>query len=80
MPLAIDDMVGKFERFACKGQRITNFEMEGSALAGLAKLLGHEATTICTVIAQRVALDMETDYRPFVDKMIVTSLEKLAQI
>jgi len=54
--------------------------MEGSALAGLSRLLGHEATTICTVIAQRVALGMEPDYRPFVDKMIAMSLEKLSQI
>ena len=74
------ELNAKIERFEYAGHRFTNFEMEGSALAGLAKLLGHEATTICTVIAQRVALDMETDYRPFVDKMIVTSLEKLAQI
>ena len=41
-------------------------------------LLGHDAATICTVIAQRVALEMDTDYRPFVDKMIKMSLEKLA--
>ncbi len=74
------ELNAKIERFEYAGYRFTNFEMEGSALAGLAKLLGHEATTICTVIAQRVAQDMETDYRPFVDKMIVTSLEKLAQI
>ena len=42
--------------------------------------MGHDAVTICTVIAQRVALESDTDYRPFVDKMIATCLEKLAGI
>lgn len=74
------ELNGKIERFEYQGHRFTNFEMEGSALAGLSRLLGHEATTICTVIAQRVALGMEPDYRPFVDKMIAMSLEKLSQI
>jgi len=72
------ELNAKIETFRFAGRRFTNFEMEGSALAGLARLMGHEAVTICTVIAQRVALEMETDYRPFVDKMIEMSLEKLA--
>ncbi|MFQ8827226.1 MAG: nucleoside phosphorylase [Alistipes sp.] len=70
----------KIESFEYGGRRFTNFEMEGSALAGLSRLMGHEAVTICTVIAQRVALESDTDYRPFVDKMIATCLEKLAGI
>ena len=68
----------KIESFAYDGRRITNFEMEGSALAGLAALLGHRAATICTIIAQRVALDACTDYKPFVRRMIETALDKLA--
>lgn len=68
----------KIESFDYKGRRITNFEMEGSALAGLAALMGHRAATICTIIAQRVALDVCTDYKPFVRQMIVTALDKLA--
>ncbi|MDR2890011.1 MAG: nucleoside phosphorylase [Alistipes sp.] len=61
-------------------RRITNFEMESSALAGLSKLMGHRAATICTIIAQRVALDMETDYKPFVERMIDMSLDRLAEL
>ena len=72
------DLNAKIETFRFDGRRFTNFEMEGSALAGLARLMGHDAVTICTVIAQRVALEMETDYSPFVDKMIEMSLEKLS--
>ncbi len=67
----------KIESFDYAGRRITNFEMEGSALAGLAALMGHRAATICTIIAQRIALDACTDYKPFVRKMIETALDKL---
>ena len=68
----------KIESFDYHGRRITNFEMEGSALAGLAALMGHRAATICTIIAQRIALDACTDYKPFVRRMISTALDKLA--
>ncbi len=67
----------KIESFRWEGRRITNFEMESSALAGLSALMGHRAATICTIIAQRVAHDAETDYKPFVEKMIKMSLDKL---
>ena len=70
----------KIESFDYHGRRITNFEMEGSALAGLAALMGHRAATICTIIAQRVALDACTDYKPFVRRMIATALDKLASL
>ena len=68
----------KIESFEYEGRRITNFEMEGSALAGLAALMGHRAATICTIIAQRIAQNVDTDYKPFVRKMISTALDKLA--
>ncbi len=70
----------KVESFSFEGRRITNFEMEGSALAGLSALMGHRATTICTIIAQRVAHDMCTDYKPFVEKMIKMALDKLSTL
>ena len=70
----------KIESFRFGERRITNFEMEGSALAGLAALLGHRAATICTIIAQRVAKDACTDYKPFVRRMIEMALDKLATL
>ena len=70
----------KIEAFRFEGRRITNFEMEGSALAGLARLMGHRATTMCTIIAQRIAKDACTDYKPFVDRMIRMALDKLATL
>jgi len=70
----------KIESFDYGGRRITNFEMEGSALAGLAALMGHRAATICTIIAQRIAKDACTDYKPFVRRMIAMALDKLAAL
>lgn len=74
------DLNAKIESFRYKGRRVTNFEMEGSALAGLARLMGHRATTMCTIIAQRIAKDAKTDYKPFVEQMISMALEKLATL
>ncbi len=74
------DLNAKIESFRYDGRRITNFEMEGSALAGLARLMGHRATTMCTIIAQRIAKDAKTDYKPFVEQMILMALDKLATL
>ena len=51
-----------------------------AALAGLAALMGHRAATICTIIAQRVAKNACTDYKPFVRRMIEMALDKLAAL
>ena len=75
---ADNNLNAKIESFRFGERRITNFEMEGSALAGLAALMGHRAATICTIIAQRVALDVETDYKAFVRQMIEMALDRLA--
>ena len=66
----------KIESFGYEGRRITNFEMEGSALAGLAALMGHRAATICTIIAQRIAQDVNTDYKPFVPRLVQIHIPK----
>lgn len=70
----------KIESFEYNGRRITNFEMESSALAGMAALMGHRAATICTIIAQRIAENACTDYKPFVRRMIESALDKLATL
>ena len=70
----------KIESFEYEGRRITNFEMEGSALAGLAALMGHRAATMCTIIAQRIAQDACLDCKPFVREMIRTALASLATL
>ncbi len=77
---ADENMNAKIEEFDWLGRKITNYEMESSALAGLAKLMGHRATTICTIIAQRIAQSACTDYHPFVERMIQNTLEKLSKL
>ena len=74
------DLNAKIESFRYKGRRVTNFEMESSALSGMAKLLGHRSTTMCAIIAQRVAKEARTDYKPFIEQMIDMALDKLATL
>ena len=74
------ELNAKIESFRFGERRITNFEMGSSALAGLAALMGHKAGTVCTIIAQRIAKDACTDYKPFVRQMIEDALEKLATL
>ena len=78
--LALPDMLEKLESWRYDGRRITNFEMESSALAGLAAQLGHDAITVCCAIANRYAGDSNTDYKPYVSRMIETALDTLVQL
>ena len=79
LPLAMPDMVAKFESFRYEDYRITNFEMEGSALAGLCAQLGHDAGTVCCVIANRYAGNSNPDYKKLVRELVKLSLEKLTE-
>jgi len=77
VPLADPNQNSKIESFDYEGQKITNFEMESSALAGLAKLMGHKATTVCMVIANRVAKKADTGYKNHIDDLIKTVLDRI---
>ena len=57
--------------------KICNFEMESSALAGLASLLGHRAMTCCMVIANRYAKEMNTEYKNSIDTLIKLVLDRI---
>ncbi len=80
IPLADPKQNEKIEAFRYNDRRITNFEMESSALAGLGRLLGHEASTICTIIANRDRKTANSNYQPFVKKMIEMALDKLLEL
>ena len=67
----------KIESFEYEGMKICNFEMESSALAGLASLLGHRAMTCCMVIANRYAQKMNTDYKSSIDTLIQKVLDRI---
>lgn len=75
--LAMPNMLEDFESFEFDGCKITNFEMEGSALAGLAAHLGHHAGTVCCVIAHRHLKDANPDYKPRVAELVKLCLERL---
>lgn len=77
IPLADPQQNVKIESFSYDGRRITNFEMESSAVAGLSRLLGHHATTVCMVIANRRAKEANANYKNSIDTLIETVLERL---
>ena len=58
-------------------RKLTNFEMESSALAGLSKLLGHRATTVCLVIADRLNKKSNTNYKGHIDQLIQLVLKRI---
>lgn len=77
IPLADPHQNEKIGSFEYDGLRITNYEMESSALAGLSRLLGHRATTVCLVIANRVAQEANTDYKKLMNNLIQIVLERI---
>ena len=56
------EVVNNMEKFNYQGRRITNMEMECSAIYGLSNVLGHNALTICLIIANRVTHDFLDSY------------------
>lgn len=77
IPLADPHQNEKIEEFEYNGLRITNFEMESSALAGLAALLGHKAMTCCMVIANRRVKEANTNYKNDIDTLITKVLDRI---
>ncbi len=67
----------KVEAFEYDGLHICNFEMESSAVAGLAALLGHRAMTCCMVIANRYTTEMNTEYKNSIDTLIQKVLARI---
>ncbi|MCQ2154453.1 MAG: nucleoside phosphorylase [Bacteroidales bacterium] len=79
MGLAMPDMIDRFEDFEYKGWKITNFEMESSAIAGIGRHLGHNCGTVCLIIAQRHDQRAFTDYKPKMEGLIKLALDKLTK-
>ncbi|MCQ2307254.1 MAG: nucleoside phosphorylase [Bacteroidales bacterium] len=65
------------ENFRFNEWKITNFEMESSALFLLAKILGHNALTVCAIAANRVLEKFSPNYHPTMEKLIVTVLDRI---
>ena len=77
LPLADPLLNEKIEDFRFGKYKITNYEMESSAIAGLARLMGHKAMTVCCIIANRRVEAANTDYKPYIEKLIQTVLGRL---
>ena len=75
--LAVKEINDLITDFRYEEQRITNYEMEGSAIAGLSLLMGHKAMTVCCVIAQRKVEAANTDYKPRIKQLVQTVLERI---
>lgn len=77
IPLADPKQNEKVESFVYQGLHITNFEMESSALAGLSALLGHKAMTCCMVIANRLAKEVNANYKNSINGLIELVLDRI---
>ena len=77
LPLADPQQNDKIRSFRYEGRAITNFEMESSALAGLSAMMGHNAVTICLIIANRFALDANPNYKDGMKDLVQTVLDRL---
>ena len=77
IPLADPKQNEKVESFVYQGLHITNFEMESSALAGLSALLGHKAMTCCMVIANRLAKEVNSNYKNSINGLIELVLDRI---
>ncbi len=70
----------KLRSFKYEQHRITNFEMECSAIYGLSKMLGHNALTICNIIANRYSKQYSNNYKEKIKGLIQNVLENLSQL
>lgn len=77
LPIADPQQNEKVESFEYEGLKVCNFEMESSAVAGLAALMGHRAMTCCMVIANRYAQEMNTNYKNTIDTLIQKVLDRI---
>ena len=77
LPLADPKLNSKIESFRFEGHSITNYEMESSAIAGLSKMMGHKAMTVCSIIANRVALESNADYQGSIEDLIKIVLDRI---
>jgi len=78
LPLAHPSLNEKIMKFRFGTKKVTNFEMESSAIYGLASLLGHRAVTLCAIIANRKTGEFLGEYKSLIQRLIVFSLNRIA--
>jgi len=84
VPLAMPNILEDIESFrfseAGEDYKITNFEMESSPLAGLAAHLGHNASTVCCIIANRYLQSSNPDYKPAIRKLVELCVDRMSTL
>lgn len=75
--LAMPSLNSLLQSYTYNDLKITNFEMEGAQLAGLANILGHNALTVCMVVANRFAKSVDTNYKNSIEKLIELVLDRI---
>jgi uridine phosphorylase len=78
LPLANPRLNEMITKFRYGKEKMTNFEMESSAIYGLATLLGHSALTLCAIIANRATGEFMGDYKERIRELIEFSLNRIA--
>jgi uridine phosphorylase len=63
--------------FDFKGVKVTNFEMESSALFALGRELGHKTATICLGVANRPNMEFSKGYSEEMKKLIEYVLDRI---
>lgn len=79
-PLAYPGLNDRITTFEYRTHRITNFEMETSALYGLGKMLGHQTLTVCAIIANRIRKEYSKDHNLIIDELISLVLDRFSSI
>lgn len=77
LPLAEPELNNRIETFRHNGLRVTNYEMESSALQGLAKLMGHKAMTVCSIIANRRNKGATPNYKTAIADLVKIVLDRI---
>jgi uridine phosphorylase len=77
LPLANPDLNLRIEQFRYNDRKVTNYEMESAPLQGLAKLMGHKALTVCSIIANRMNHDATPNYKTAIHDLIATVLDRI---
>ena len=70
----------KITSFRFSEKRINNFEMESSAIYGLSRLLGHDALTVCCIIANRLRKEYSENYKKAVEALVLKVLDRISDL
>jgi len=77
---SVENLNERLAEFSWDGTQVTNLEMETSAIYGFARALGHEALTVCLIIANRHKGTFLNDYHQPMKETIALVMERLSKI